>query len=497
MIWKSKQVQLHYFFIMKTLLLNHPFPDDDQNKSGRSLVRMYAPPLGPAYIGGMLKAHGFDVLNVDATQFSWEEIRELLRKEAPDIVGISAMTIGRKYAFETVKVVKECLPEAKVIMGGVHSSYRYEAILKLYPVDVVVLGEGEVTTLELVKAWDKKQDLASVKGIAYKDKEGKVLVTPPRDFVKNIDELPFPNYEGYNWDIYPDASIGILNTEENKQYSHLPYSLMLTSRGCPLGCQFCSSTKFWGKKFRLRTPENVLDELEILYKEFGRRFINFADDSFSVNEQRVIEICKGIVKRKLDIKFKCSTRVDFVSDEMAMWLKKAGCLSVSLGVESGSQKILNTIHKRINIDDIVTTFKLLSSKGLNPGALIMVGNPGESDETIQDTINLLNRLGAYNCSASIAMVFPGTDLFALSKEKGLLEDDYFEKYDDVPLYTAEQSMATLMKWQDKIIKNNHKFQNRSLKEKIEDYIRLQRNLFAARSGLFISKRGISRFRSIQ
>lgn len=480
---------------MKILLINHPYLKESSDY-GKPTQLAPAPSPGIGYIGAVLKQAGYNVKIIDAFYYSWEKVEDIIKRENPNVVGVGCMTEGRKNAFKVVELTKKINPNIKVVMGGPHPTHCYEQVLKYYPVDAIVIGEGEITIVELIKSWEEGKDLKEVKGIAFKN-NGEVYKNTQREFIKDLDTIPFPLYRDFDWNSYvkKDFAGEIADVEINgKKLSELPYCFMITSRGCPYRCQFCATTKFWGAKWRLRSAKNVVDEVELLYHQYGRRYFNFCDDAFSIKEQRVIDICKEILSRGLKIVFNCVTRVDYASIEMANWLKKAGCIYVALGVESGSPKILKTIHKKITLEQIENTFNVFHKAGILPGALLMVGNPGESNETINQTLKLLKKIKPPSTGASITMVFPDTELFEIAKQKGLLTDEYWLKDTSVPFYTAEHSLATLIKWQDKIYRFGEHYRKKLLKERILHKIRVARRIFAARTGVYISKRGIHRFK---
>jgi len=396
------------------------------------------PPLGLCYIQACLDKAGYTDSNIVDIYDSYEEIKKIIEDYDPDIVGISCFTTYRNSSFKLAKLAKEIKPDIKVVLGGPHATFMWEQIMKNFPsVDFIVIGEGEITMVELVKVLDKGLSLKKVKGIVFRN-NGKIIKTEPRPLIKNLDELPFPSYRNMNLEKYAIPTPPTLTTKEVK-------ANLITSRGCPFGCTFCSTTQFWGRFWRPRSAKNVVDELEWLNKEYGVKFFSFSDDVFSVNQQRVIDICKEIIKRNLKIKWFTETRVDCVSKEMLEWMKKAGCYMLEFGVESGSPRIIKNINKMITLEQIRNAFKWAREVGLETEILLMIGNPEESWETINETKKLLDEAKPDIIIVSLTHIFPATQLYELAKQKGLINDDYWLTDKTIPEYTADNSLKKLVK----------------------------------------------------
>jgi radical SAM superfamily enzyme YgiQ (UPF0313 family) len=400
---------------MKILLISPPV--DNLSEHLRS------PPLGLGYIASVLQKNNYHVKIADMFDYSWKEVSRKIKKEDADIVGISCFTWTRIKTFNIAKIAKQYNPNVKIIMGGSHATFLPHHIFQLSPTDVVVLGEGEITALEVIKALDKGKELSKVKGIVFKRKR-KLIRTGLRPFIKNLDILPFPSYNNFELKRYNRGSI-------------------ITSRGCPFSCQFCSASLFWGRCWRSRSTNNVVDEIEYLNQELGIQHLYMFDDSFTVNRKRVIEICKEILKRKIDIVWYIATRVDLVDKEMLGWCKKAGCREVDYGIESGSPLILKTINKGFTVPQIRKAFKISHEVGLETCACLMVGNPNESRKTIDETIKLVKEIKPTSFQVAPTTLHPATPLYNLAKSKGIISDDYWLTDKPVPFYTAELSLAQL------------------------------------------------------
>ena len=435
---------------MKILLLNPPALD--LSFYGKRLLLSPCPGTGLSYLNSYLQMNGYDSKLYDFFFESWDYVEDILIKENADIVGITCLTEGRNNSFKLLSLIRRIKKETIVVFGGHHSTYMYDQLIKSFDIDYIVLGEGEEKFLNLIQAIEGKMPLESVGGIVYK-KGGLVFKNSMKDgdFIKELDKLPFPLLEEnlHIFTKYPS-----LKELHPKQVKNIPPEVsengrvisIITSRGCPYNCQFCSTTLFWGKRWRFRSPKNIVDEIEYYYTHFGFRYFNFADDAFTIVPKRAIEICKEITNRNLEIYFDCTTRADTITDELVKWLKRAGCLFVALGVESGSRKILETINKKISPSSVIKAFRILKKNDLSAYPLLMVGNPGDNDETIHKTILLMKIIRPYRVSISKTTIFPGTDLYDLAKKQNFINDSYWLTPKPPLLYTYENSFKTMERW---------------------------------------------------
>lgn len=382
-------------------------------------------PLGLMYIQAVLDKEGYESKIVDLYD-SYNEIRHIITSYNPDVVGISCFTFFRKSSFELAKIAKEISPRIKVVMGGPHATFLWGQILRNIPeVDVIVRGEGEITYIELIKAFEKNTSLDNVDGIAFRKGDIPYL-TKERKPIQNLDSIPFPSYRDIDLKNYPIVHVH-------------------SSRGCPNCCTYCSTTQFWKNYWRARSAKNVVDEIEWLVKEKGVKDLYFSDDIFTTNKQRVIDICRMLIDRKILLKWSAETRVDSVSREMLEWMKKAGCYKIDLGVESGSPTILKNIKKNITIEQIKQAFKWCREIGLKTLSYIMVGNWGETWDTIRETEKLLDEIKPDVLGIAIATIYPNNELYEIAKEKGVIDDDFWLSDKIILKYTGEHSMNELVK----------------------------------------------------
>jgi radical SAM superfamily enzyme YgiQ (UPF0313 family) len=424
---------------MKILLFSPPFEAPAQEAASY--------PLALGYLGTFLEENKHEVKAFDFLFNSWDNVKEkieqIIKKEKPDIIGISSMTTNRTSSFLLTELAKKINPEIRVILGGVHPTIMYEQILMNFPVDFVVIGEGEHTFLDLVKAIEKrypKSRLKKIKGIAFKEKNS-VIKTEPCEFIRELDELPFPNHKYFSDYIKKHKS-----------------AYMTTSRGCPIGCRFCSTSQHWGRMKRTRSVKNVVKELKQLLQSFPQiKKIYFNDDEFIYKKQWVMDFCNELIKEKIKVKWECGGRVDSIYEDMVGLMKKAGCEQINFGVESGSDYMLKKMKKLITRKQIINSFSICEKYNIKAGIYLMVGLPGENKKTIRQTINLLKHVpnSLLNFPA-IYQVYPGTEFYQLAKEQGFISDDFWLSEKPAPFYTYEHPKWKLLLWSLKI-SAYHKF----------------------------------------
>lgn len=402
---------------MKVLLVSPPseIPSDKPNI-------ISAPPLGLAYIAAVLEKNRIpvEILDCEILNMSWKKFTYKISTEQPNIVGITATTPMIHRSLKAAEIVKKVSPTSKVVLGGPHPSALPRETVCQKNVDVVVVGEGEYTMLELVQILNEGRELKRVRGLVFKQNE-KIFYTPSRPFIENLDKLPFPARH-----LLP---ISMYRGFEPEKYEHLPATTMITSRGCPFGCFYCSKAVF-GRTFRHRSARNTVDEIEHIVNEYKIRDIIFYDDVFTLDQERAEEICDELLRRRLDVSWSCENRVDTVKPALLIKMKKAGCFRVCYGVESGNQKMLNIMRKGITLEQVRKAVKWTKDAGLAITLYFMVGTPGETTESIRDTINFAKELNPDVAHFSITVPFPDTDLFKAAKEGEYLRTVDWEKYAD-------------------------------------------------------------------
>lgn len=396
-------------------------------------------PMGQAYLGAVLEKEGYDVEFMDLNAFKWDDVKNdvknKIKKDKPDIFGVTILSNSRVSALQLLNLVKEVSPKTTILAGGVHTTFLYYQILDNYPVDFAVIGEGEITLIELINAIKNKKSVAyfkKIKGIAFIHK-GEIIKTESRPRNIDLDSLPFPKH-----DFFEDFIL-----RKNTAY-------IVSSRGCPYSCSFCPSSAFWGRFLAQRSAKNIFSEIKYLLKKYPNiHTIKFLDDEFLVNNGKIIELCKMIIKDDIKLNFTCAGRVTSINERVLKWLKKAGVSYISFGVESGSQMILDKMGKKVKINQIVRCFELCAKYNIYASFLAIVGSPGENSMTVNDTIRLAIKLDK-PVEPAILIIYPGTEVYRLAKEKNLLNDDYWLSDGLCPLYTCENSNFKLLWWSFKV-----------------------------------------------
>jgi radical SAM superfamily enzyme YgiQ (UPF0313 family) len=396
--------------MMKACLVSPPY-----NSAVKSVVGVSSPPLGLAYLASVLRRdHEVKIIDSNILGYRLEDVRRELRSFYPEVVGITSVTPSIPQAYAVAEIAKKVREDCTVVMGGPHVTFLPEQTLKECEyVDVIVKGEGEKTVEELARAVENGEPLEKVRGITFR-KGNQIVNSEPMPLIKNIDEIPFPSRDLLPTDKY--------------QVNGIKYATMLTSRGCPFGCSFCSSSRLFGGYWRGRSPENVLEEMRIIYEDYKTRNIEFMDDTFTLNQKRAEKICDEIIKEGWDITWGASSRVDTITKKIAEKMKKAGCWILFLGIESGCQRILDEIGKRITIEQIKKAVKVVKDTGIKVLGSFMIGFPEDTLESIKQTINFAKNLNLDWAEFSILTPYPGTPIFNFATENNLLLTDDWSKY---------------------------------------------------------------------
>ncbi len=375
---------------MKIVLVNPP-----------QFTKYPQPPMGLAVIAAVLEKEGYQVTIVDANALRIEPESLIPYVGDADVVGLTAMTPTINTAINIARQVKRTSPNLFVILGGAHATLLPEETLaSTLEIDVIVRGEGEKSVIELLQALEHEQPLDDILGITYR-KDGQVVSNPTRPTNVELDSLPFLAYHLLPWQRYkPHPPHG----------RTLPFAAIITSRGCPYSCAYCSKPIF-GNKFRAQSPERVIEEVAHYKERFGVKEIAFYDDVFTLNKKRAYAIAEGIIKRGLKIHWTCETRVDLVDKELLHHMKQAGCYAIAYGIESASQEILNILNKDITLEQVEEAVGITKEVGLQTVGYFMIGSPGESPETITKTIQLAKDLKLDFAQFAITTPFPGTELY--------------------------------------------------------------------------------------
>jgi radical SAM superfamily enzyme YgiQ (UPF0313 family) len=391
-------------------LVNPPYPSGSHQHPPFT-------PLGLGYLAAVLEKNKYevDVIDCQALKLTYEEFKNEISKRQPSIVGITSTTLTYKSALRIAEIAKEVCPDCLTLLGGPHATFwNDKALQECASLDVVVRKEGENTLLELVKTVEAGRSFHDVVGITCR-KDGKILKNLDRAYIENLDDLPFPAHH-----LWPIKSL--------RKYGTVIFPIM-TSRGCVYWCDFCTAVRMFGRRYRMRSPKNVVDEIEFLRNTYGAEQFTFYDDAFTVDQRRAAEICEEIQNRKLKIKWDCETRVDMVTKELLLKMRNAGCIAVWFGVESGSQQIINAMKKGFALSQTMRAFRWAKEAGLMTVAGVILGFPGETKETAWETIKFVEKINPNDVGYYIATPYPGTPMYDFVKEKGWLKVTDFDRYD--------------------------------------------------------------------
>jgi len=391
---------------MKICLISPPY-----NSAVKSIVGVTSPPLGLAYLASMVrKEHEVKIIDANVLDYTMENVRSEIENFSPDLVGITSVTPSIPQAYAVARIAKETV-DCTVVIGGPHASFLPVRTLKeCGAIDAVVRGEGEKTFEKMVSALEKGRPLAEVGGIVCRN-GGRIIDSGPGEIFENVDEIPFPSQDLLPLDRY--------------QFDGQRYTAMLSSRGCPFGCSFCASSRLFGGRWRGRSPENVLEEMRTVYEDYGIQNIEFVDDTFTLDRRRAESICDGIIREGWDLKWGASSRVDTLSRQLLMKMKRAGCWLIYLGIESGSQKVLETIGKRITLDQVRRAVRMVNEAGIEVLGSFIIGFPQDTEKTVKETIRFAKKLNLDYAQFSVLTPYPGTPVYDEAKEEGaLLTEDW-------------------------------------------------------------------------
>ncbi|MBU1998866.1 MAG: radical SAM protein [Candidatus Omnitrophota bacterium] len=410
-------------------------PNNPQTTRFQMLTAGITMPLGLGYLASYLKAAGFDVSILDNSveNLSVKEVIARLSEYNPDIVGLSALTYAVPNALRLAKVVKEFNPSITVIMGGGHATALAEDLLRDKSVDVVVRGEGENTLLELVICLSNGNDLSGVNGIVYR-KSNENIVNPCRELIQDLDSIPFPAYE-----LLPVKKYFL---PSSRCRTNRTLGSIVTSRGCVFRCSFCSRGVF-GDEVRFRSPENVIEEIQLLVNRYKIGELIFWDDNFALDRERALKICKLMLEKKLNIVWSCNNRISLFSEEICRAFSEAGCRTINFGVESGSQAIRKQINKDFSSQDIFHAVRLCRKYKLAVSCSFIFGLPGEGMKEALETLKLAIELNPDYAIFCILVPMPGSELFDQAVREGLIDEEKqdWERY--VTLLSAAPPVISL------------------------------------------------------
>jgi len=376
------------------------------------------PSLGILFLAAVTREHGYPTVVTDAaaSNLSMDSLLEQVEAVQPDVLGLSATTFSIFHAAAFAARAQSLLPEITVIIGGPHVSAAPLETMERFPeFDIAVIGEGEETILDLMRAMDAGSGFESVPGIVLR-RDGQPVQTGRRQFIADLDQLPYPA-----WDLldgfperYPPATFKV---------RRLPAASLVTSRGCPNRCIFCDRSVF-GSNCHAFSAGYVVGMLRHLHDRFGVREFSFEDDTFITFKKRLTAICREIIDSGLDISWTCLGRVNSIDAETLALMKQAGCWQISFGIESGNQDILTTIHKHATLEQIRNAVQLCHRSGILSKGFFIVGHPGETEVTLEQTLKFALELPLDDISATMLTPFPGTEIYDRADEFGTFDRDW-------------------------------------------------------------------------
>lgn len=394
-------------------------------KPGDLDADFYQIPYGLLSLGAQAIRAGHQVKVLNLSSFPWSKVEEVVRGLDADLFGMSCWTANRRGVALVAREIKRAHPKAHVVVGGPHATPLGPELLRHHPeIDTVSLGESDDTFLELAAKIARGETTSGIPGTVYRD--GNVIKkAPPRKNIDDLDRLASPQ-------------------------DHFATHILMTSRGCPWACTFCGAETSWGRGFRAQSIDYVLDAMEQALAKLPVRMIQIKDDTFTTNKKRVLELCRKIRERKLSFFWSCDTRVDLLNEELLTEMRLAGCQRLSLGVETGSQKILDAIDKKITVAEILASTELAKKVGIKVRYYMMLGNRGETAETFRETLAFLERAKPHEFIFSCLSIYPGTRDFEDAEKAGWVDREaYFEgtfQELKMPFDATDDDTAVMNEW---------------------------------------------------
>jgi radical SAM superfamily enzyme YgiQ (UPF0313 family) len=378
-----------------------------------------SPPIGLAYVAACLEKAGHQVTLIDSDPLglNFEQVVSTVVNGKPDVVGLTGMTAMMDIVFDLAKAIKRRDKKIITVLGGVHgSALPVQTMEEEACIDILVKGEGETTAVELMEALDSDRyvkNLSDVKGICYREK-GDVIENPPRPSIQDLDDLPFPAYHLLPMDKY--RSYGWYAWINGIRQ---PYGSIHTSRGCPYKCTFCDANIILGRKYRCRSIENVMGEIDLLVNKYGIRSLRFEDETLTVKKDRAKSLCNALIKRQYHCEYAGAGRVNEIDEETLHLMKKANFILINYGVESGNDRVLDSINKNFTTEQVKGVFEMTEKAGLFSMASFIIGLPEDTRETCEETIKYARELKADYTGVACLIPFPGTEVYRYALDQGV------------------------------------------------------------------------------
>lgn len=367
-----------------------------------------SPPLGLTSIASVLKIHGYkcEIIDLSVEFLSISEFKEKVLAYSPHLVGISSYTETYNSAINIAQLIKQILPNVEIVLGGPHVTFLPEEALSIKEVDFVIRNEGESTIIELMEYINNNSyPIHKIKGLAYKLNNDEIIVNEKRPYITNLDILP-------------------INTSKliSEDYNYKLTETIIGTRGCPGNCIFCSSRSMSGLRYRMRSAENIFNEIYYVYIKEGKDYFNIFDDTFTASRSRLKKFCDLMIQANIPVKWRCDSRADILSEDVLDLLKRAGCIAIHIGIESGSQEVLNKLGKGINLVKAENIISYANDIGIKVMCSFMIGHHCDTQNTVKQTISLaLKFKRKYNAyiAFSTNTPFPGTYLYEHAKKLGI------------------------------------------------------------------------------
>lgn len=415
--------------MIKILLIQPPYIQVPGKHSQSPPV----PPLGIAYLAAYVREkmrNRAEVKIIDAFSLGYgaDKIVEESRKFSPDIAGFTSVTLTANFIKKISPAFRQAMPGALLVAGGPHPSALPGDLLPA--VDIAVRGEGELTFHEIAECVEQSKDWRGIPGVSFLDGED-VVNNGQQKFIEDIDSIPFPARDLLPMHLY----------EHHYPYKtrNRNFTTFFTSRGCPYSCSFCCKHVIWGGNVRFRSLDNTFAEIDSLTKTYDTSFYFFYDDTFTTNKKRIVQFCERIKSGGRDFQWSCLTRADCLDNDLILTMKNAGCVEFQIGIESGSNEVLGKINKKVKLDTLLKTFKLIKSHNMRTKGFFILGHFGDTRKTMDETINMALKLDPSWVFFSTLVPLPGSELFETAKEKGYLETTDWDRYNyhDKPIIHTE------------------------------------------------------------
>lgn len=407
---------------MKILLINPSLIEANigHYEEAAEKQRGIYPSLGLGYVAAVLKKenHEVKIIDCDAEKINIDEVENMFKKYQPDLVGFYIMTWTYAQANKIAKKIKAINPAIKIMVGGPGITCMPTTAIKYGNFDFGVISEGELTVVELVKTIDKNLgDFDKIKGLVFK-KDGEAVITEPRLLIQSLDLIPFPARH-----LIPIKNYFDVFTREKH------FATIIATRGCPFNCTFCDRNNRMGRSWRVRSPKNIVDEIEKIKSEYNIKEFMFFDDNLIVSKEWTYRLCDEILKRKLKIIWECRARADMLMDEkLVKTIKKAGCYRIRIGFESGDNEVLKTVKKGITVEQSLKCAAVCKKVGMEIFGYFMMGSPYETEKTLQKTLDLALKINPSFALFSKTILIPGSELFEWGVTNGYIAQDYWEKF---------------------------------------------------------------------